>query len=119
MSDNIYTEDLGDIISCSLKRRKVMQILNAWDKNGLPDDFSNSGVKVAINRNSGFVFLVNEEYQCCMELDGELQSFYTTPYEGKEGFWAELVEEYPTMHHDDQEYMRDISNGRDLPEVTA
>ena len=53
--------------------------------------------------NSGYVFLTNSEYQVAMcetnEQDQlELYSFYTSPYEGKEGSFDELLEEYKEMH---------------------
>ena len=34
----------------------------------------------------------------------ELYSFYTSPYEGKEGSFDELLEEYKEMHPEDQAY---------------
>lgn len=115
MKNDSYTEDFSDIMACARERRMALDILNAWDSQGLPDDFYDDGVKFAMNRNSGHVFLVNSDYQCAVMNGDKLESFYTTPYNGVEGFWDELVEEYPDMHHEDQEYMREIADGRELP----
>ena len=64
--------------------------------------------------NSGYVFLTNSEYQVAMcetnEQDQlELYSFYTSPYEGKEGSFDELLEEYKDMHPEDQEWLQQIA----------
>ncbi len=119
MSNTFYTENLSDILGCSREREMVRDILNAWGNHGLPVDFYNDGVKIGFNKQSGNVFLVNSDYQCCMVVDGKLESFYVSPYHGIEGFFDELVEQYPCMHHEDQKWLRDIAKnlGRlgDLP----
>lgn len=84
-------------------------------KNGLPDDFGGDGIAVEFNPNSGEVFLTNDEADVCMAVNGQLESWYFTPYRGLEGFWEDLVSEYPDMHPEDQEYMRNIASGRKLP----
>jgi hypothetical protein len=109
MTNDNYTEDMGDIMSCARERRMAMQILQAWDDGGLPDDFYEDGVKFAFNRNSGNVFLVNGDYQVAMMNGDRLESFYTSPYEGREGFFSDLLEEYPDMHREDQEWFREIA----------
>ena len=118
MSD-YYTEDFADIVSCARERCMLIDIMRAWGDSGLPEDFSDYKVRPAFNRNSGHVFLVNEEQDVCMLRDGKLESFYTSPYEGREGFFDELLEEYADMHPEDQRWMRDIADhtGRDIPEV--
>lgn len=62
------------------------------------------------NPNSGFVFLVDENYNCLMENGGELDLFISTPYEGKEGFLNELLIEYSPddLHREDVEYIREL-----------
>lgn len=104
-----YTENLADFLSGARERRMVLEILKAWESGGLPDDFNEDGVKIAFNSNSGNVFLTNEDFQVAM-VDGLcLESFYSSPYEGREGFFADLLEEYPDMHREDQEWFRDIA----------
>lgn len=47
-----------------------------------------------------------------MEDDGKLESWYTTPYSGYEGFLDELVQEYLAVpdlwDEEDVEYLRDL-----------
>lgn len=107
-----YTENLADFGYREYEELK--KILEAWfDGNGLPDDFDDSGVRPAFNRNSGYVFLTNDEYQVAIEVDGQLESFYTTPYEGYEGTFDELLEEADaSWNYEDLEYLRDVAENR-------
>ena len=104
--NKIYTEDFSEFGYRELD--EAGKLLSAI-KNGLPSDFDDEGIKVGFNKNSGFVFLTNSEYQVAMVDDkGKLFSFYTTPYEGHEGCLEELLEEYDDMHPEDQEYVDQI-----------
>ena len=106
-----YTEDLSDF---GMREIELLRdILDAWLNNGLPDDFEYSGVKPAFNSYSGNVFLVNDEYQTCMDVGGRLESWYYTPYEGHEGFYEDLLDEADnSWAYDDLEYLRDIAEYR-------
>tara|TARA_R100000234_G_scaffold89725_1_gene57962 strand:- start:256 stop:594 length:339 start_codon:yes stop_codon:yes gene_type:complete len=105
MSD-FYTEDLSEFGYIELE--EAGKLLSAV-KNGLPEDFYNDEIRVGFNKNSGYVFLTNSEYQVAMlDDEGKLYSFYSTPYEGREGSYEELLEEYDDMHPEDQEYMNDL-----------
>jgi hypothetical protein len=117
MRDDTYTEDFADICSCSRERTMVMEIMSAWDAHGLPNDFSYDKVRPAFNRNSGYVFLVNDNDQVCMVRYGKLESFYSSPVQGKEGFFSELADEYFSMHPDDQEWLHNIAEsiGQTIP----
>jgi hypothetical protein len=118
MTQKYYTENLADFGFREIKM--LSSILNAWVENGLPDDFDTEGVRAAFNRNSGYVFLTNNEYQVAMMNGEELKSFYTTPYEGHEGFLDDLLETDPSdYHHEDIEYISEIarSNGVELPKA--
>jgi hypothetical protein len=117
MRDVSYTEDFADICSCSRERHILIDIMRAWGDHGLPDDFDDTGVRPAFNRYSGYVFLVNEERQVCMLRDGKLESFYSSPVQGKEGFFSELADEYFGMHPDDQEWLHNIADsiGQTIP----
>jgi len=118
-----YTEDFATIMSSARERAMIRDILNAWDASGLPQTFDDDGVKFAFNRNSGNVFLVNSDYQCAMMNGGTLESFYSTPYSGLEGFIDELLDENQPedIHADDAEYILDVarSEGATLPGVWA
>lgn len=115
MSD-YYTEDFAEIMSCARERKLALEILMAWDRDGLPHEhYYDQGIRFAFNRNSGHVFLVNDDFQVAMLRDGKLEEFYTTPYDGHEGFFDELVPEFNDMHPDDQEWLLDLAKclGRD------
>ena len=112
-SQKTYTEDLADF--GYREQRAAQDLFEAWKSNGLPDALWNNGVKIGFNMNSGYVFLTNSDYQVAMcttnEQDQlELYSFYTSPYEGKEGSFDELLEEYEDMHPEDQEWFQEIAD---------
>ncbi len=120
---NNDTEDFSDIMRCARGRRMALEILQAWDKNGLPDTFYDDGVKFAFNRNSGNVFLVNSDYQCAMMNGDDLAIFHFTPYEGHEGFIADLLagNSPDDLHSEDVEYILNAAKaeGATLPDVWA
>jgi hypothetical protein len=113
MSNDIYTEDLGQFGSIELK--EASKLILAID-NGLPDDFYHEGIKIGFNRNSGYVFLTNSDLQVAMydKESDELYSYYSTPYDGYEGSLEELITEYDDMCKEDQEYVdnlrKEVSN---------
>jgi hypothetical protein len=114
MSDSIVTTDFSDFGYRELAM--TAELLTALSEGKCPDDFEYDKIKVCMNRYSGNVFLTNDCCQVAM-MNGEvLESFYSSPYEGKEGFWEELIEEYEGMHPEDQRWMKDIANGRGLPD---
>jgi hypothetical protein len=121
MTSDYYTENLADFGF----REIIMlrDILDAWVNKGLPDTFYQNQVRAAFNRNSGCVFLVNEDYQTAMMNGDDLEVFHSTPYEGHEGFLSDLLNEYSPddMHHDDVEYILQMAKdeGVDLPELWA
>ena len=101
------TTNLADFGYREIKMAR--DLLDAWVNNGLPDDFSNDGVVLMMNMNSGNVFLTNNEFEVAMMADGKLESFYTSPYEGREGFFDELLDEYDDMHKEDKEWLKNIA----------
>ena len=86
--------------------KMASELLNAWIDKGLPDDFESDGVTVMMNFNSGSVFLTNSEYQVAMMNGDNLESFYSCPICGHEGFKEDMP------HNEDdkecQEYLKDI-----------
>ena len=108
---NLYTENLNDIISFDRERALAIELLQAWGEHGLPSDFYEEGVKVAFNRNSGYVFLVNDDYQCAMMNGDKLESFYSSPYDGHKGFLDELLEMVDDCwHNEDIDWLNDIKS---------
>jgi len=102
-----YTEDFAKF--GHRERELASELLIQWNKGNLPEDFEQDGIKFAFNMNSGNVFLTNSNFDCAMMNGETLESFYSTPYEGIEGFFSELVEEFEEMHEEDKEYMFQIA----------
>lgn len=105
---DIYTEDFRDFGSREIA--EAGQLLMSYSKGrGVPDNFYDEGVRVGFNRNSGYVFLTNDDYQALMlDDDDSLYMYYSTPYEGREGSFEDLMSEYKDMHPEDQEFMNDL-----------
>jgi len=110
-----YTENLADF--GSRERHMAAELL----AHTLPDNFSDSGVRIAFNMNSGCVFLVNDDYQVAMMNGGSLEIFHSTPYEGHEGFLSDLLDEYSPddLNSEDTDYLRQAAEaeGVTLPEA--
>jgi hypothetical protein len=85
--------------------KEVRDLLDAMIKEGLPQDFENDGVHPMMNQNSGNVFLTNSEYQVAMMNGDKLESFYSCPQCGHEGFKDEMEHE---GNKDCQEYLESI-----------
>lgn len=85
------------------------ELLGAWVDQGLPDDFEYDGVNIEFNPNSGCVFLVNSEFQVAMMNGDKLESWYTLPYSGEEGFKEDFQDrDRDEFQEDDLEYLIDI-----------
>jgi hypothetical protein len=69
-------------------------------------------VLAVFNKNSGFVFLSNSDFQVAMMNGDTLESFYCSPYEGKEGFFDTLLAEFPEMNQEDKEWFAEIAKQR-------
>ena len=105
--NDFYTEDLSKF--GHRERVELEAILHAWNEHGLPSDFWDKDVRPAFNMNSGYVFLVNSEYQVCMLCEGTpdtLEIWHTLPYSGEEGFMFDLADlDRASLHPDDVEYL--------------
>lgn len=114
---NYYTENLADFGMREIYMLK--DILVAWTEHGLPESFCATGVKPAMNSSSGYVFLVNDEYQVAMLNGTALEIYHTLPYGGEEGFLSDLLEENEPndLQEDDITYIIDAANAAcvDLP----
>lgn len=87
---SITTTDLSEFGYREIEMAR--DLLDAWVENGLPDEFDYDEVKIMFNKNSGYVFLTNSQFQVCMLKDGRLDMWYTCPECGKEGFDEDLEE---------------------------
>lgn len=104
MKDEITTTDLSKF--GFRERRLAAELLLASCDQGFPQDFEDDGVTVMMNRNSGLVFLTNSEYQVCMMNGDKLESFYTCPQCGHEGFKEDM--EHGEDDPECQRYLQDI-----------
>ncbi len=89
--ENTYTENLADFGN----REKLIagKLLTTMATQGLPYNFNNDGVKVAMNMSSGYVFLTNEDFQVAMFNGEKLESWYSCPNCGNEGFFEDIHKE--------------------------
>jgi hypothetical protein len=103
------THDLADF--GSRERRIAADILRALDRDGLPPTMYNDGLRIYLNRDSGFVFLCDSDYNTAVMDGPNLAGHYSSPYEGHEGTFAELAEMYDpdTWNADDTEWLYDIA----------
>lgn len=100
-----YTESLSDF---GIREIRILKhILEAWLDSGLPEQFTESGIRPAFNTYSGYVFLVNADYDVAMLNGNHLETFHSLPYSGKEGFLQELLKEnHPDdLHSDDVSFL--------------
>lgn len=112
---NYYTENLAEFGYREIEM--LNEMLTAWVNYGLPEGFENAGVKPAFNKNSGNVFLVNDEYQVAMlNDDDQLKVFHNLPHGGAEGFLTDLITELSpqSLNSDDLEY---ILNAAELEHI--
>lgn len=103
-TETIVTLDLGKF--GARERAIAVDILTLWEKQGLPEDFSPNGVTLCLNQDSGYVFLSNEDFQVCMPSNGSLESFYSCPQCGHEGFKYEM--KHGAENEGCQEFLKDI-----------
>lgn len=111
--NNTTTTDLSRFGFREIKM--LSEILNVWVESGLPDDFTNDEVAPMMNMSSGNVFLTNSEFEVVMMNGDKLEPFYTSPYDGHEGFFEDLLSEYDNMNSEDKEWFRNIAevNGKE------
>ena len=96
-----YTENLSDF--GYRERNEFIKILQIWQNNGLPENFYDAGVRIAMNSSSGYVFLTNDDYQCVMCNGEELEMWYTLPESGYEGFLGDLIGDWESLSDEDKE----------------
>lgn len=88
------------------ERRMAEELLKASREQGFPNDFYDDETTIMFNTHSRYVFFTNADFQVAMMNGDDLESFYSCPTCGHEGFADEM------QHNEDnkecQEYLRDI-----------
>lgn len=108
-----YTENLAKF--GYNERQKMKAILEAMDESGLPDDFNDDNVRFAFNTSTGDVFLVNNLLQVAMVNDGKLESFYSLPYSGEEGFLDSLLDDIDEFtEEEDLDFLMGVMDSLDM-----
>ena len=103
-TDSIFTTDLSEF--GYRERKMAAELLTASVEQGFPADFDDDGVTVAMNKNSGYVFLTNSEYQVAMLNGDKLESWYSCPECGHEGFKEDM--EHGEDDRECRRYLKDI-----------
>ena len=94
MTDRVVTEDWKDF--GYRERKMAIELLTAYNEDNMTvaaSDFMDGHPRAAMNRDSGYVFLTDDEYNAFM-LNGEgvLDIFLSCPNCGCEGFPSYLYE---------------------------
>ena len=112
-----YTENLAEF---GIRELELATDLLQAAKKGYPSDFWAEGVKLGFNTSSGSVFLTNDNYDVCMDVSGALYTFYTSPYDGLEGFLWDLIDYYLDVPEDwneeDIEWLRELCSNPQIVE---
>lgn len=92
-------------------REKAMaaELLQVMTTKGLPEDFYNDEVTIMMNLNSGNVFLTNSEFQVAMMNGDALESWYSCPQCGHEGF-KDSIDHHSMSDKDCQRWVKEILN---------
>lgn len=90
-----------------LEAAELLRLLGEGKMTRLAKDYfyRDGNFYVTYNEGSGIVFLRDEDYSVLINDGGVLELFLSTPYEGVEGTYDELMEQYDDLHPEDQEYL--------------
>jgi hypothetical protein len=89
MEDTIKVADFSGFGFRELEM--AAELLDAYSENPI-DCLDQETLKVAMNTNSGYVFLTDAEFNVAMMNDGELEQFFSCPECGLEGFKDDFKE---------------------------
>lgn len=87
------------------------ELLNWFNDHSYPEDFNSDDVKLYMNANSGNVFLSNEDGQVLMMNGDKLETFYSCPICGHEGFLEDMKhtkEDNASYTSECDEYLKEI-----------
>jgi len=89
--ENTVTSDMSEFGAREID--EMITILDTKVSQGLPEDFYDDGLTIMFNKMSGYVFLINSDYQVCMMNGNSLEMFHTCSNCGNEGFKEEIADE--------------------------
>ena len=101
--DDIVTSDLSEFGYRELK--EAARLLTAYTESGKPD-FLEGKVQIYMNKNSGCVFLCDEDYNTGMMNGDRLEQWFNCPYCGHEGFKQDM--KHAPKDEDCTSYLEDI-----------
>lgn len=110
MSTEITTTDLNKFGQRELKMLELL--LREWRLKGLPKDFDIDEVRGMFNMHSGEVFLTNSNFQVAMKNGDKLESFYSCPHCGEEGFFEDIEDH--GEGGECAEWMSEVRAGREV-----
>lgn len=112
MKNNIVTYDFSEFgwREIAIASKLLQAYVNDMQEGDCLNRFGN-GVKIGLNKNSGCVWLEDEDYNCLMLQDnGSLAQWYSLSYQGREGFALTLFEYFldDEIDPEDWEELADI-----------
>lgn len=110
--DNPVTSNLAEFGNKEIAEAGKILTLYSEDKltKIARDYFYTEGVNICFNKNSGYVFLSNSEYQVLMENDGKLDLFIYCSEHGSEGVLSDLVFDRKNGNVPDEDWKEIIDN---------
>ena len=110
--EDTFRVNLAEISSTNLDR--LIEILVAWKLYGLPATFYNiDHIEFVVKSGKKYgdvTFITNSDDQMAMLNGGMLEEFYTSPYDGHEGFEEDLKAIYHDMHEEDKEWFDSVED---------
>lgn len=112
MTNTITTTNIADFSTSEILR--ASEILKAYAMKDWHHPYFYGEPQLMKNNYSGFVFLVDDggEGGSVLMMNGnKLEGFYSSPYEGLEGFFSDLLEDYKgdNMHREDMEWFEQLA----------
>ncbi len=105
--NEIITTDLADFGSS--EKATAGELLSALNTDKDLTHFLGDGVKLYLNKNSGFVFLSDEDYNTAMiDDEGHLRDFHSCPICGSEGFLEDLHDGVEELDSECQEWFDNL-----------
>ena len=110
--EDTFRVNLTEISDTNLDR--LVEILVAWKLYGLPATFYDiDHIEFVVKSGKKYddvTFITNSDDQMAMLNGGMREEFYTSPYDGHEGFEEDLKAIYHDMHEEDKEWFDSVED---------